>query len=294
MGMELIKNFNCSPSIGDINSYIFAVNQIASLSFDEEQKLALKVYENKDREAAKILIMSNLKYVVNISKKYLGYGLALSDLIQEGNLGLIKSIGKFNPKRGVRLISFAIFWIKANINEYILKNWRIVKIATTKLQKKLFFNLRKVKAKIAQLEFSLNNKNKVSKLLGTTNDIIDDMEMRLNNNDGSIDNYGLNKHLGGSNKIIIELPDKSSNPHELLEHQDTKNNNNLVLMSALKILDERSKNIISSRWLDNDKKTLKDLSDSFNISLERVRQIEKSAMLKLKKHIIQSNNISSL
>ncbi len=270
----------------NLNSYIYMVNSLPVLSLEKEHKLITRFYYYGDLESIKELILLNLRFVIYITKNYSGYGLSRLDLIQEGNIGLMKSIKKFNPFFGVRLISFAIHWIKAEIHNYILKNWRIVKIATTKSQRKLFFNLRKIKKKMGWF----NNKEIKfisSKLNVSKKDIIE-MESRMFNKDIEID-FNINNF--NKNKFLNILGDKNSNFANNIEIYNWKKYIFKKLKFSLNILDNRSKYIIISRWLNNKKKkTLKKLAEYYSVSAERIRQIEKNAMKKIKIFLKNKSN----
>ncbi len=275
-------------NINNLDYYICMVNSLPILSLKKEHKLITRFYYYGDLESIKELILLNLRFVIYITKNYLGYGLSQLDLIQEGNIGLMKSINKFNPFFGVRLISFAVYWIKAEIYNYILKNWKIVKIATTKSQRKLFFNLRKIKKKIGWF----NNKeiHFISKKLNVNKKDIIEMEFRMFNKDLKIDFYNDNL-LNKKNFYLNILKDKNSNFANNIELYNWNKYIYKKLRLALNLLDDRSKYIIISRWLNNKKrKTLKNLAKYYSVSAERIRQIEKNAMKKmrnfLKKKII--------
>ncbi|WP_343189967.1 RNA polymerase sigma factor RpoH [Buchnera aphidicola] len=270
-------------SLGSLNSYINVVFSFPVISRKKEKHFSNLFYHNSDLVAAKNLILSNLRFVVHISRNYLGYGLLQSDLIQEGNIGLMKAVKKFNPEIGVRLISFAVHWIKSEIHEYVLKNWRIVKIATTKAQRKLFFNLRKNKKRLGW--FNKYEIETVAKELGVTSNDVKEMENRMLSKDL---NFNLSSCKEDENHtkfrlVSSYLKDKNSNFANILEKNDFFKYNIRKLNNALLSLDKRSKNIITSRWLyNNKKKTLQNLADYYGISAERVRQIEKIAMKKMK------------
>lgn len=276
-----LQPFNLHLPIGSLEAYISQVNQIPLLSQAEESDLAKKLQENNDLNAARGLILAHLRYVVRIAKSYMGYGLPLSDLIQEGNIGLMKAVKRFDPKHGVRLVSFAVHWIKAEIHEFILRNWRIVKIATTKAQRKLFFNLRNMKKRLGW--FTNEEINAVANDLGVKPETVREMEMRLSMTDASFD--GHDDAEDDSNLPFIPagfLQDSRYNPAQQLENSDWSEQSESALHLALSHLDERSQDILQARWLNEDKATLQDLADKYGISAERVRQLEKMAMDKLK------------
>ncbi len=269
-------------NVDNLNSYMCMVGSLPILSLKKEHKLITRFYYCGDLDSVRKLILLNLRFVIYISRSYSGYGLSQLDLIQEGNIGLMKSIKKFNPFFGVRLISFAIHWIKAEINNYILKNWKIVRIATTKSQRKLFFNLRKIKKKMGWF----NNKEIkfISRKLNVSKKDIIDMESRMFNKDIGIDFYKNN--LFNKNKIFLNiLGDKNSNFADNIEIYNWKKYILKKLKIALNLLDNRSKYIIISRWLNDKKKTLKKLAKYYSVSAERIRQIEKNAMNKIKRFL---------
>ncbi len=275
-----IVDFKVS-SLKNLESYICIVNAFPLLSSKEESELTKKFYCLKDLNSIKHLILSHLRFVVHVAKNYSGYGLPQADLIQEGNIGLMKAIKKFNPIFKVRLISFAIHWIKAEIHEYILKNWRIVKIATTKAQRKLFFNLRKIKRKIGW--FSNKEVNIISGKLCVSGKDVREMESRMSIQDMTFDLLPNNDIFNNKKNIFLFLEDKYSNFSYNFEKLNWKKFFLKKLKKALILLDNRSKYIIYSRWLYNEKKsTLRELANYFGISAERVRQLEKNAIKKLK------------
>ncbi|WWO95561.1 MAG: RNA polymerase sigma factor RpoH [Candidatus Dasytiphilus stammeri] len=284
----MIKRMNNLVAITPIESlayyYLRVAYSCAILSAQEERKLAKRLYYLGDQDAAKTLILSHLRFVIYIARNYSGYGLSQSDLIQEGNIGLMKAIKRFNPEIGVRLISFAVHWIKAEIHEYVLRNWRIVKIATTKSQRKLFFNLRKTKQRLGW--FNLKEMDLVAQQLGVSNKDVREMESRMAAKDMTLD-VNPNEITGDNKKVsppILYLQDKTSNFAENIVEENWENNATIKLKDAINVLDKRSQNIIRSRWLDeNHKKTLQDLADEYGVSAERVRQLEKNAIKKLKK-----------
>lgn len=268
-------------STGSIGSYIHWVNQIPLLSEEEEQSLAEKLYQNNDLEAARRLVLSHLRFVVRIARGYMGYGLQQADLIQEGNIGLMKAVKRFNPTVGVRLVSFAVHWIRAEIHEFIIRNWRIVKIATTKAQRKLFFNLRK--AAKARSWFSEAEVDAVAKELNVSHKDVRQMEMRLNNHDQSFEITDSDSDEPAAWQAPVNyLEDHSQNPAEKLESDNWEKEKNKKLYQALQSLDERSQIIIENRWLSDKKATLEDLSLQFNVSIERIRQLEKNALMKMR------------
>ena len=280
--MNQLTNLQFALPAGSIDSYVHSVNQIPILTLEEEQNLARLLRESDDIAAARQLVMSHLRFVVKIARGYSGYGLQQSDLIQEGNIGLMKAVKRFNPDVGVRLVSFAVHWVRAEIHEFILRNWRVVKIATTKAQRKLFFNLRSSKKRLGWL----NQKeiNEVAEDLGVKPSDVIEMEKRMSNYDATLESRIENEEEP-LNSPISYLKNNDPNPEELLEHEQNINHEQETLKNAISQLDERSKDIISSRWLVEKKATLHELAAIHNISAERVRQIENTAIKKLKKSI---------
>ncbi|XBC39263.1 MAG: RNA polymerase sigma factor RpoH [Buchnera aphidicola (Nurudea shiraii)] len=269
-------------SLGNLESYIKVANSCPILSLKEEQSLSKRLYYKSDLEAAKILILSHLRFVIHISRNYTGYGLLQSDLIQEGNIGLMKAVRRFNPEVGVRLVSFAIHWIKSEIHEYILRNWRIVKVATTKPQRKLFFNLRKTKKKLGW--FNKSELDLIANELGVKQKDVREMESRMSAQDVALHPF-LNNHVKGDKCVnsTFYLKDKLSNFANTVEEKNWDSYTFNKLNSALLRLDERSRYIINTRWLNERSKiTLKEIANSYGISAERVRQLEKNAMKKLR------------
>ena len=254
---------------GNLDSYIRMANQYPILSAEQEKELAERYYYDEDVEAAKQLILSHMRFVIHIARGYLGYGLPLADLIQEGNIGLMKAVKRFDPNVGVRLVSFAVHWVKAEIHEYVLKNWRIVKVATTKAQRKLFFNLRKNKNRLAW--FNEEEIKRVAADLGVSEDEVREMESRMSGQD-----LGFDLPVG-------EDDDEAYTPSMYLEdNAEYTGEATAKLVYALSTLDERSQDIIKTRWLDENKLTLHDLATKYGISAERVRQLENAALKKIK------------
>ena len=266
------------PHSGSIEGYIQAVSSIDMLSAEEERELALRLREDEDIDAARKLVMSHLRFVVHIAKSYSGYGLPQADLIQEGNIGLMKAVKRFDPSVGVRLVSFAVHWIKAEIHEFVLKNWRIVKVATTKAQRKLFFNLRKAKKRLGW--FTHEEVKTVADELGVSTKEVLQMEARMSSQDQAFD-LSADDDESGSFAPVQYLEDKSADVETTVISDDWDANATKRLYSAIKTLDERSQHIIETRWQADDKTTLQDLADKYQVSAERVRQIEKNAMKKL-------------
>ena len=265
---------------GNIDAYVASVSSIAVLSVDQEKSLAERLFFHNDLEAARQLVMSHLRFVVHIAKSYSGYGLPLADLIQEGNVGLMKAVKRFNPEVGVRLVSFAVHWVKAEIHEFILRNWRIVKVATTKAQRKLFFNLRSAKKRLSWL--SNDEANAVAQDLGVEAKVVREMESRMAGQDTAFDGYTDDDSETAYQAPAYYLEDSSTDPSSLLEDADWSDSSLSQLNCALMQLDDRSRDILQKRWLAEDKATLHELADTYGVSAERIRQLEKNAMKKLK------------
>ncbi len=274
----MAKDYALMPT-GTIDSYISGAYQIPVLTPEEEKSLAIQLRDHGDMQAAKRLVTSHLRFVIRIARGYLGYGLPLPDLIQEGTVGLMKAVRRFEPDMGVRLVSFAVHWIRAEIHEYILRNWRIVKVATTKAQRKLFFNLRSAKKRLGW--FTKEEVEAVAADLGVKPETVLQMESRLANQDLSFDGLEDDDDDAPSAPSTY-LPDLRMEPAKILERQDTERDQHERLYSALKGLDERSKVILRERWLNEKKQTLHELAEQFGVSAERIRQIEKNAMKKLR------------
>lgn len=264
----------------NLAAYVTSVSSIPVLTAEQERELAERLHYQEDLDAARQLIMSHLRFVVHIAKSYSGYGLPQGDLIQEGNVGLMKAVKRFDPERGVRLVSFAVHWIKAEIHEYILRNWRIVKVATTKAQRKLFFNLRGAKKSLAWL--SNDEVNAIAEDLGVDAKVVRQMEGRLSAHDASFDMGADDDDDAAYQAPANYLEDKRHDPVELLEQQNWQETSNRKLFEAMADLDERSKDILNARWLSDEKSTLHDLADKYGVSAERIRQLEKNAMKKIK------------
>ena len=279
MGTQLQPSQLNSPG-KDIESYLSSVHAIPILTKEQEQELALKLYEEDDLDAARQLVIHHLRFVVHIARSYQGYGLPLGDIIQEGNVGLMKAVDKYDPHRGVKLVSFAVHWIKAEIHEYILKNWRLVKIATTKAQRKLFFNLRGKKKSLEWL-----TKEEAESIASDLNVDVKDvfhMENRLSSNDSSFD---APVQTGNDEEVMSPsqyLEDKRYDPEVIVANEQAEQVNRSELVEALKMLDDRSKDILQRRYLSDQKATLHDLADEYEVSAERIRQIENTALKKLK------------
>lgn len=264
----------------NLNAYIQGTATVPILSLDEEKSLGEALYYEDDLDAARKLVMSHLRFVVHIARSYNGYGLPLADLIQEGNVGLMKAVRRFNPEKGVRVVSFAVHWIKAEIHEFILRNWRIVKIATTKSQRKLFFNLRSAKKELQWL--SADEAKAVAEDLGVEVKDVMEMEMRLTSRDATFDAPADDDEEGVAYSPSLYLESKGADPAELIENNDFEDDNNSRLAEAVKSLDDRSQSILQRRWLDDKKTTLHQLADEYGVSAERIRQLEKNAMKKVR------------
>ncbi len=264
----------------DLNGYLAKLSSITLLSADEEQTLARELRDNEDLDAARQLVLSQLRFVVHIARTYKGYGLPLADLVQEGNIGLMKAVKRFDPDKGVRLISFAVHWIRAEIHEYVIRNWRIVKVATTKSQRKLFFKLRSAKKKLNW--FSQDEVHAVAEDLGVEPSVVMEMESRMHGHDSAFDapasSSGEDRLLSPSDVLHTEDMDPSS----VVERSDQKQRDLAGLAASMEALDERSRTVLERRWLSDDKSTLHELAEEYDVSAERIRQIEKAAMKKLK------------
>jgi RNA polymerase sigma-32 factor len=277
--MTSLLSLNTLSPGRDLESYVRTVSGIPILSADEEQALAKRFYYDGDLQAARDLVLSHLRFVVHLARSYQGYGLPQADLIQEGNVGLMKAVKRFNPEVGVRLISFAVHWIKAEMHEYILRNWRIVKVATTKAQRKLFFNLRGSEKRLAWL--TQDETRAMAGELGVSEEEVARMEGRMAANDVSFESFGDDDDEDGSLSPVHYLEQEGANPEDVVAEENWQVMAAEKLASALETLDERSRDIIECRWLADDKLTLHDLAARYDVSAERIRQIEKSAMKKL-------------
>ncbi|MCP4210521.1 MAG: RNA polymerase sigma factor RpoH [Halieaceae bacterium] len=264
----------------NLPAYVQAVSSIPILSVERERELAEGLYYNGELQAARELVMSHLRFVVHIARSYSGYGLAEADLIQEGNVGLMKAVKRYNPEKGVRLVSFAVHWIKAEMHEFILRNWRIVKVATTKAQRKLFFNLRSAKKSLSWL--SADEAQSIADDLGVDVREVQRMEGRLSSRD-----LGYDQPVDGEDDNAWQAPqyfleDQTSDPSDILESSDWQDSNEALLHNAMGELDERSRDILAQRWLSDKKSTLHDLADQYGVSAERIRQLEQAAMKQLR------------
>ncbi len=265
--------------VGSLDAYIQAVGSIPVLSKEDEQALAMRFRDDGDLDAARELVLAHLRFVVHIAKGYTGYGLPLGDLIQEGNVGLMKAVKRFDPEYGVRLVSFAVHWIRAEIHEFVLRNWRIVKVATTKAQRKLFFNLRKAKKSLAWL--SHDETEAVARDLGVSPREVTEMERRLSARDAIFD-PAPDADDDHTFTPAAYLPSPEADPATLIENADWTDDASERMAAALTTLDERSRDIVESRWLSDRKQTLHELADQYGVSAERIRQIEANAMKKLR------------
>ena len=279
MSKELAIPINLST--GSMESYISAAYQLPMLTADEEYELAMRLRNNNDLDAARALVLSHLRFVIRVARGYTGYGLALPDLIQEGSVGLMKAVRRFDPSIGVRLVSFAVHWIKAEIHEFVLRNWRIVKVATTKSQRKLFFNLRSSKKRLGW--FSQEEVAGVAADLGVKPETVLEMEKRLNRGDVAFDGMmEASDDEGTAVAPAAYLADMRMEPASQLEIMDSEESEKNQLYLALEDLDERSREILTARWLSEQKATLHELADKYSVSAERIRQIEKRAMEKMR------------
>ena len=267
----------------DLDAYIRAVNSVPVLSVEEERQLAERLYFEDDLDAARNMVLAHLRFVVHIARSYTGYGLPLGDLIQEGNVGLMKAVKRFDPNKGVRLVSFAVHWIKAEIHEYVIKNWRIVKVATTKAQRKLFFNLRGQKKRLGRL--TTEEAKRVADDLGVTPAQVKEMEGRLGAFDASFDGPTNDDDDNAIPSPAAYLHSDNSDPADLVAEQDHQERSSRQLGSAILTLDDRSRDILERRWLADQKATLQELADEYGVSAERIRQLENNALKKLRNAI---------
>jgi RNA polymerase sigma-32 factor len=275
------------PAVNDdLNNYLSKISTFPVLSAEKERELAVRYRDDEDLDAARDMVMSQLRFVVHLARSYTGYGLPLADLVQEGNIGLMKAVKRFDPDVGVRLISFAVHWIRAEIHEYVIRNWRIVKVATTKAQRKLFFKLRSSKKGLGW--FSQSEAQAVAADLGVTEAQVYEMESRLTSGDTAFDAATADD---GAEKRALRpaeyLFDDESDPALVAENRNYADTQSSTLAAGMENLDDRSRDILQRRWLDEDgKSTLQDLADEYGVSAERIRQIEKAAMKKLKAHMV--------
>ena len=275
-------NFPVPSTLGSLDQYIQAVNRFPLLSAKQERDLGTRLQQNNDLDAARQMVMSHLRLVVAVSRQYLGYGLPQSDLIQEGNIGLMKAVRRFDPDRGVRLVSFALHWIKAEMHEYILRNWRMMKVATTKAQRKLFFNLRGMKK--SHVGLTREQANEIAKTLKVKPEEVFEMEMRLSSQDIALDPQPNDE--GESVSPLAYLTDADDEPSRILERAENERNKSAGLAKALATLDLRSRKIIEARWLnEGNESTLQTLANEYGVSAERIRQIEVKAMKTMRAQI---------
>ncbi len=275
---------NLTVNQGSLEAYIASVNSIEPLSAERERELAERLRDHNDLDAARQLVLSHLRYVVYIARSYAGYGLPQADLIQEGNIGLMKAVKRFDPDHGVRLISFAVHWIRAEIHEFILRNWRIVKVATTKAQRKLFFNLRKSKKRLGW--FNQQEVDAVAKDLGVSPETVREMEKRLSSQDMAFD-AGRDTDDDSDNLApSAYLVSPEADPARQLEQADWDEHSHQRLAHALETLDERSRDILQQRWLSDNKSTLHQLAEQYQVSAERIRQLEQNAIKKLRNTLV--------
>ena len=272
-------NWPVPSVVGSLDSYIAAVHRIPVLSQEEEQALSRRYHQENDLEAARKLVMAHLRFVVHVARGYAGYGLPMADLIQEGNIGLMKAVKRFDPDQGVRLVSFAVHWIRAEMHEFILRNWRIVKVATTKAQRKLFFNLRKNKKRLGWM--NAEEVRLIAQDLGVPEATVREMESRLAGRDIGFD-APADADEDAKPAPEAFLIDEGADPYENVAEADQADNQLEALSGALEKLDERSRDIIQRRWLNEDKATLQDLANEYGVSAERIRQVEANAMKKMR------------
>jgi len=267
------------PQDTNLASFLQVANNAPVLTAEHEARLARRFRDKQDVDAARELVVSQLRHVIHVAKGFTGYGLPVADLIQEGNIGLMKAVKNFDPERGIRLVSYAVHWIKAEIYEYVLKNWKIVKVATTKAQRKLFFNLRKSRKSLSAM--TQEETNQLAERLDVPVKTVREMELRMTSSDVAFDGAD-NDDDDFNVSPASYLPDMRYNPEELVMAAQTSEDNRASLHSAIEQLDERSRNILQRRWLSESKATLHELADEYQVSAERIRQIEKSAMQKMK------------
>ena len=287
MSTHVLSPASLSPG-RDLETYIQTVNAFPVLTPDQERTLTKRFYDHDDLDAARELVLSHLRFVVHLARGYSGYGLPQADLIQEGNVGLMKAVKRFDPQVGVRLISFAVHWIKAEMHEFILRNWRIVKVATTKAQRKLFFNLRGNKKKLGWLNEA--ETRAIARDLGVAPAEVTRMEGRLASRDVAFDGSVDEDDEDAPMAPVYYLEDTAANPANIVADEDAASVAGTQLAAALETLDARNRHILESRWLRDDKKTLMELAEHYGVSAERIRQLERNAMKKLKKHMEQASH----
>ena len=274
------SNLPVPSATGSLDAYIHSVNQIPVLTEEQEQQYARSYRYDSDIEGARGLVLAHLRFVVHVARGYSGYGLPLGDLIQEGNIGLMKAVKRFDPTQGVRLVSFAVHWIRAEMHEFILRNWRIVKVATTKAQRKLFFNLRKSKKRLGWL--NQEEIKAVAADLGVKPDVVVEMESRLSGQDIGFDAPTGDDEDSARPAPMSFLENEGFDPADITESDDLEDHQNSLLYQGLEELDERSQDIIRSRWLKEKKQTLQELADKYGVSAERIRQLEANALKKMR------------
>ncbi len=282
--MNNVISLPVNLTTGTFDTYLQTISRLPKLTADEERDLALRYREQGDLEAARQLVLSNLRFVAHIARGYSGYGLPMADIVQEGNIGLMKAVKRFDPAMGVRLVSFAVHWIKAEIHEFVIRNWRIVKIATTKAQRKLFFNLRKSKNHLGWL--TKDEAEHMAEDLNVDLKTVYEMETRLDGNDMAYDMPTDSNTEETTLAPVNYLEQQQADPAAMLEQSDWQEHEEGLLLQALSDLDERSQDILKSRWLSDKKATLHDLAEKYNVSAERIRQLEKRAMGKLKEAVV--------
>jgi len=270
----------------NLDAYLQSIGQVSVLTADEELALSERYYYEEDVDAARQLVLAHLRFVAHIAKSYSGYGLPQADLIQEGNVGLMKAVKRFNPEVGVRLVSFAVHWIKAEIHEYVLRNWRIVKVATTKAQRKLFFNLRSKKKRLGWM--NTDEIKRIADDLGVSVKDVQEMEGRLAAHDAAFDAPTADDDENIGNSPVYYLKNDSVDPAVALENDDWEESTHGKLYSAVAGLDERSRDILEKRWFNDNKSTLHELASEYSVSAERIRQLEKNAMKKLKMAMLEA------
>ena len=277
----IATNFPVPSPLGSLDAYISAVHRVPMLSPEDEQALARDYIDNENIESARKMVMSHLRFVVHVARGYSGYGLQISDLIQEGNIGLMKAVKRFDPDQGVRLVSFAVHWIRAEMHEFILRNWRIVKVATTKAQRKLFFNLRKSKKRLGWM--NNDEVNTVARELGVPAATVREMESRLSGRDIAFDAPVDDDEDAKPSPVMFLEDHQNADPYDSLEGDSEEESSLDTLQRGMEKLDERSRDIIQRRWLiEGEKATLQDLADEYGVSAERIRQVEANALKKMK------------
>ena len=284
----MTHSLDLTVPIGSLDAYIAAVQRVPMLSEEEERTLARRFREEEDLDAARQLVLSHLRFVVRVARGYLGYGLPHGDLVQEGNIGLMKAVKRFDPTVGVRLVSFAVHWIRAEIHEYVLRNWRLVKVATTKAQRKLFFNLRRIKKNLSWL--SPEETRTVAEELGVSEREVTEMERRLSARDLSFDPMALDSDEDEVHAPAAYLPAPDADPAQQVEGEEWEDDQLARLAAAMQALDERSRDILRSRWMaaEGEKATLHDLAAKYSVSAERIRQLEANAIKKLRGLMLES------